>query len=131
MTLSMYFFLLDVFIKLLFCTVKNIITALSTYFIQANIYLFKVNSRSSRKKCEIRSKLTLRTPETTPMKSLWCFYYLISIFDFELVKVSWDSFRGTSRLKGFQFECGIDHSLLKFSLTQEPDFKDRLKRSLF
>ena len=29
----------------------------------ANIYLFKVNNRSTRKKCEICSKLTIKTPE--------------------------------------------------------------------
>ena len=29
----------------------------------ANIYLFKVNNRSTRKRCEICSKLTIKTPE--------------------------------------------------------------------
>ena len=29
----------------------------------ANIYLFKVNNRSSRKRCEIFSKLIIKTPE--------------------------------------------------------------------
>ena len=29
----------------------------------ANIYLFKVNNRSTKKKCEIFSKLTTKTPE--------------------------------------------------------------------
>ena len=29
----------------------------------ANIYLFKVNTRNTRKKCEIYSKLTIKTPE--------------------------------------------------------------------
>ena len=29
----------------------------------ANIYLFKFNSTSSRKRCEICSKLTIKTPE--------------------------------------------------------------------
>ena len=28
-----------------------------------NIYLFKVNNRNTRKKCKIRSKLTIKTPE--------------------------------------------------------------------
>ena len=27
------------------------------------IYLFKVNNRNTRKRCEIRSKLTIKTPE--------------------------------------------------------------------
>ena len=29
----------------------------------ANIYLFKVNNRSDRKRCKICSKLTIKTPE--------------------------------------------------------------------
>ena len=29
----------------------------------ANIYLFNVNNRSTRKRCEICSKLTIKTPE--------------------------------------------------------------------
>ena len=29
----------------------------------ANIYLFKVSNRNTRKKCEICSKLTIKTPE--------------------------------------------------------------------
>ena len=29
----------------------------------ANIYLFKVNNRNSRKRCELLSKLTIKTPE--------------------------------------------------------------------
>ena len=30
---------------------------------QTNIYLFKVNNRNSRKRCEICSKLKIKTPE--------------------------------------------------------------------
>ena len=29
----------------------------------ANIYLFKVNNKNTRKRCKIRSKLTIKTPE--------------------------------------------------------------------
>ena len=29
----------------------------------ANIYLFKVNNRNTRKRCETCSKLTIKTPE--------------------------------------------------------------------
>ena len=36
---------------------------LCMYFNQANIYLFKVNDRSTRKRCEICSKLTIKTQE--------------------------------------------------------------------
>ena len=31
--------------------------------IPANIYLFKVNIRNTKKRCEIYSKLTIKTPE--------------------------------------------------------------------
>ena len=33
------------------------------YAYSAKIYLFKVNNKNTRKKCEICSKLTLKTPE--------------------------------------------------------------------
>ena len=39
----------------------------------ANIYLFKVNNRNTRKRCEICSKLTIKTPERR-LTSFWCFY---------------------------------------------------------
>ena len=29
----------------------------------ANIYLFKVNNKNTRKMCKVRSKLTIKTPE--------------------------------------------------------------------
>ena len=32
-------------------------------FYPANIYLFQFNSRSTRKKCETYSKLTIKTPD--------------------------------------------------------------------
>ena len=32
-------------------------------FYSANIYLFKVNNRNTRKRCEIFSKFTIKTPE--------------------------------------------------------------------
>ena len=45
-----------------FCLFK---TLLKTY--AGNIYLFKVNNRSTEKGCEICSKLTtIKTPETLP-----------------------------------------------------------------
>ena len=34
---------------------------INTY--QANIYLLKVNNRNTKKRCEICSKLTIKTPE--------------------------------------------------------------------
>ena len=36
----------------------------------AGIYLLKVNNRNSRTRCEICSKLTIKTPE----RSFWCLY---------------------------------------------------------
>ena len=33
------------------------------YVNPANIYMFKVNSTSTRKRCKICSKLTMKTPE--------------------------------------------------------------------
>ena len=33
------------------------------FILPANIYLFKVNNKSTRKRCEIFSKLTIKTPE--------------------------------------------------------------------
>ena len=35
----------------------------SFLFIPANIYLFKVSNRNTRKKCKICKKLTMKTPE--------------------------------------------------------------------
>ena len=42
-----------------------------------DIYLLKVNNTNTRTRCEICSKLTIKTPErrrTTPMASFWCLY---------------------------------------------------------
>ena len=36
----------------------------------AGIYLLKVNNRNTRTRCEICSKLTIKTPE----RSFWCLY---------------------------------------------------------
>ena len=61
----------------------------------ANINLFKVNNRSTRKRCGIYSELTI----TTSMMSSWCFYCElwthftsfsnVSSVDFEQVNNSW------------------------------------------
>ena len=48
----------------------------------ANIYLLKVSSRNTRKRCELCSKLTIKTPEPRQFRS---------IDDFEQVNVSWVS----------------------------------------
>ena len=43
----------------LFSTINHVIKMIN----QFNIYLFKVNNRNTRKRCEIWSKLTIKTPE--------------------------------------------------------------------
>ena len=40
----------------------------------ANIYLFKINSRNTRKRCNICTKLTNKNTRTKSMTSLWCLY---------------------------------------------------------
>ena len=50
----------------------------------ANIYLLKVNNKNTRKRCEICSKLTIKTPE----RRHWCRSGAF-ILDFEQVIVSW------------------------------------------
>ena len=46
-----------------------------TTMYSANIYLFKVNNRNTRKRCKICSKLTIKTS--------------ISIVEFEQINVNW------------------------------------------
>ena len=58
--------------------------------IPANIYLFKVNNRNTRKRCEMSSKLTTKTPEVflvflllilkTPTSFLHVLYSLLLLF---------------------------------------------------
>ena len=51
------------------------------YFYPANIYLFKVNKSNTRKKCEICSNLTIKTPE----QRNWCRRFSVFIVHFEHV----------------------------------------------
>ena len=44
------------------------------YKLPANIYLYKVNNRNTRKRCEICSKLTIETPHLFHI-FFQCFYY--------------------------------------------------------
>ena len=37
--------------------------AVNDFYLPGNIYLFKFNNRNTRKKCEICSMLTIKTPE--------------------------------------------------------------------
>ena len=47
----------------------NFISQEPLFFFAANIYLFKVNSRNTRKRCEISSELTIETPERRHWRS--------------------------------------------------------------
>ena len=65
--------------------------------ISANIYLFKINDRKSRKSCEICSKLTIKTPERRQgfrfgvlLLTLNIFHCFFSVSIIEKVNVSWD-----------------------------------------
>ena len=65
----------------------------------ANINMVKVIKRNIKKRCEICSKLTLKTTRTTSLTSFCCFYCwlwtdftpfsTVCIVDFEQVNVSW------------------------------------------
>ena len=39
------------------------------------IYLLKVNTRNTRRRCEVCSKLTIKTPEIRQRTSFWSLYY--------------------------------------------------------
>ena len=58
-------------------------------FNPTNIYLFKLNKRYTRKRCEICSKLTIKTPERRQWK-LWKYFKPFSsvfTFDFDQVRL--------------------------------------------
>ena len=40
----------------------------------ASNYMFKVNNRNTRTRCEICSKLTIKTPERRQRHDVWCLY---------------------------------------------------------
>ena len=44
------------------------------------VYLFKVNNRNTRTRCEICSKLTVKTPERRQANSDWVISYLLPYF---------------------------------------------------
>ena len=50
----------------------------------ANNYLFKDNNRNTRKRCEICSKLTTKTPE----RLHWVLWFKGNYFDIYMVKIS-------------------------------------------
>ena len=51
----------------------------------AGKYMFKVNNESTRARCEIRSKLTIKTPERRDWRRS-----SISIVNFEQVNTGWE-----------------------------------------
>ena len=62
----------------------------------ADIYLFKVKNGNTRKRCEIYSKLTIKTPERrlfgvfiVNFESIFVPSSIVSIVDFDQVNVSW------------------------------------------
>ena len=62
----------------------------------AKSYLLKVNNKNNRKKCEICSKLIIKTPERRSVVFIINFEHIshlftsVSIADFEQANVSWD-----------------------------------------
>ena len=55
----------------------------------ANIYLFKVNNRNTRKRCEICSKLTIKTPLVFLLLTYFTLFSTVSIIELEQVNVTW------------------------------------------
>ena len=55
--------------------------------IAANIYLFEVNYRHTRKRCEISSKLTIKTPERRLTFNTFYAFLSVSIVYLEQVNV--------------------------------------------
>ena len=51
----------------------NFATLRTTIF-KSGIYLLKFNSRNTRARCTISSKLTIKTPERRHLASFWCLY---------------------------------------------------------
>ena len=70
--------------------------------IPANTYLFKVHDRNTRKRREISSKLTIKTPERRQRRISHLFLVLLLIVDFEQINVSWKS-----RLRNFEKKTEI------------------------
>ena len=58
----------------------------------ANIYIFKVNNRNPRKRCEICSKLTLKHQNDVSDVLLFLLLILLTIVDFDQVMLAGLSF---------------------------------------
>ena len=70
----------------MFDRLVNIPLYSSSKVFSANFYLFKVNNRNTRKRCEICSKLTIKTPERRSSVLLLALNIFIFIF---FVSVRW------------------------------------------
>ena len=59
----------------------------------ANIHLFKVNNKNTWERCEVSSKLTIKTPEQSQWRGIVWTYFThfssISIVEFEQVNINW------------------------------------------
>ena len=54
-------------------------------FYQGNVYLFKVNNRTTSKRCKISSKLTIKTPKRRRRRSGVFIFHIEHISHFFLV----------------------------------------------
>ena len=70
----LHFFRLVQIVKLFLCFFEM-------EYISVGIYLLQVNNRNTRTRCEICSKLTIKTP---------LFYSIVSVVNFEHVIAGWD-----------------------------------------
>ena len=71
----------------------------------ANIYLFKVNNRNTRKKCEICSKLTIKTPERRHRRRSGVFIVNFEIKFFTGSTVSSPLYLKKKGIMTFQYFC--------------------------
>ena len=74
-----------------FFKVKNLFKASKRHYIilPELTFLFKVNDRNTRKRCEIFSALTIKAREQRQLTN----FFLISIVDFEQVNFQWATVR--------------------------------------
>ena len=57
-----------------FQTIDSTLLLYRTTIFKSGIYLLKFNSRNTRTRCAICSKLTIKTPERRHLASFWCLY---------------------------------------------------------
>ena len=79
----------------------------------AGNYMLKVNNRNTRTRCEICSKLTIKTPEQR--------HCSVSIVNFEQVNAGWGSSCCSASLPSFFVTKFCPHSLNCFKSTHFPN----------